>query len=149
MAAITICSDFGARKIKSATVSTVSPSICHEVMGPDAMILVFWMLSFKPTFPLSSFTFISLVQLCNPTDCSPPGSSVHGILQARILELVSISYSRGSSQLRDQAHISCVFCIGKQILYHEATWEAHYNQITEPNFLLKITIASWINAMCQ
>ena len=38
------------QKIKSATVSTVSPSICHEVMGPDAMILVFWMLSFKPTF---------------------------------------------------------------------------------------------------
>ena len=38
--------------------STVSPSICHEVMGPDAMILVFWMLSFKPTFSLSTFTFI-------------------------------------------------------------------------------------------
>ena len=57
MASITICSDFGAPKIKSATVSTVSPSICHEVMGPDAMILVFWMLSFKPTFSLS-FTFI-------------------------------------------------------------------------------------------
>ena len=35
----------------------VSPSICHEVMGPDAMILVFWMLSFKPTFSVSSFTF--------------------------------------------------------------------------------------------
>ena len=46
-------------KIKSATVSTVSPSICHQVMGPDAMILVFWMLSFKPTFSLSSFTFIN------------------------------------------------------------------------------------------
>ena len=46
------------RKIKSDTVSIVSPSICHEVMGPDAMILVFWMLSFKPTFSLSSFTFI-------------------------------------------------------------------------------------------
>ena len=45
-------------KIKSDTVFTVSPSICHEVMGPDAMILVFWMLSFKPTFSLSSFTFI-------------------------------------------------------------------------------------------
>ena len=41
MAAITICSDFGAQKIKSDTVSTVSPSICYEVMGPDAMILVF------------------------------------------------------------------------------------------------------------
>ena len=46
------------RKIKSATLSTVSPSICHEVMEPDAMILVFWMLSFKPTFSLSSFIFI-------------------------------------------------------------------------------------------
>ena len=46
------------QKIKSATVSTVSPSISHELMGPDAMILVFWILSFKPTFSLSSFTFI-------------------------------------------------------------------------------------------
>ena len=45
-------------KIKSATIFTVSPSICHEVMGLDAMILVFRMLSFKPTFSLSSFTFI-------------------------------------------------------------------------------------------
>ena len=41
MDAITICSDFGAQKIKSATVSTLSPSICHEMMGLDAMILVF------------------------------------------------------------------------------------------------------------
>ena len=46
------------KKMKSITVSIVSPSICHEVMGPDAMILVFCMLSFKPTFSLSSFTFI-------------------------------------------------------------------------------------------
>ena len=44
-------------KIKSASVSTVSPSICHEVVGPEAMILVFQMLSFKPTFSLSSFNF--------------------------------------------------------------------------------------------
>ena len=41
MAAVTICSDFGAPKIKSDTVSIVSPSISHEVMGPDAMIFVF------------------------------------------------------------------------------------------------------------
>ena len=46
------------KKIKSSTVSTVFPSISHEVMGPNAMIFVFWMLSFKPTFSLSSFTFI-------------------------------------------------------------------------------------------
>ena len=49
---------WGPKKIKSDTVSTVSPSISHEVMGPDAMIFVYWMLSFKPTFSLSSFTFI-------------------------------------------------------------------------------------------
>ena len=46
--------------------------------------------------------------LCNPTDCSPPGSSVHGILQARILEWVAISFSRGSSKNRDQTWISCI-----------------------------------------
>ena len=45
-------------KIKSLTVSIVSPSICHEVMGPGAMILVFWRFSFKLTFSISSFTFI-------------------------------------------------------------------------------------------
>ena len=44
------------KKIKSVTVSIVSPSICYEVIGPDD--LYFWMLSFKPTFSLSSFTFI-------------------------------------------------------------------------------------------
>ena len=46
------------RKVKSVTVSIIFLSICHEVMGPDAMILVFSMLSFKPTFSLSSFTFL-------------------------------------------------------------------------------------------
>ena len=46
------------KEIKSVTVSTVSPFICHEVMGLDAMIFVFWMLSCKPAFSLSSFTFV-------------------------------------------------------------------------------------------
>ena len=46
------------KNIKSLTVSIVSPSICHKVMGLDAMIFVFWMLSFKPAFSLFSFTFI-------------------------------------------------------------------------------------------
>ena len=47
------------KKIKSVTVSIVSPSICHEVMGLDAIIFNIWMLSFKPGFSLSSFTFIN------------------------------------------------------------------------------------------
>ena len=51
----------------------------------------------------------------NSIDCNPPGSSVHGILQARILEWISCSYSRGSSQLRDQTHILCISCIGRRI----------------------------------
>ena len=56
------------RKIKSDTVFTVSPSISHEVMGPDAMIFVFWMLSYKPTFSLSTFTFIK--RLFSPSSLS-------------------------------------------------------------------------------
>ena len=61
------------------------------------------------------------VWLCNPLDCSPPGSSVHGIFQARILEWVAICYSEGSFPLRDWNHVSC---IGRQILYHCTNWEA-------------------------
>ena len=56
-------------------------------------------------------------QSCNPMDCSPPGSSVHGLFQARILEWVAIS-SRRSSRLRDRTLISFVSCIGRWILYH-------------------------------
>ena len=52
--------------------------------------------------------------LCDPMDCSPPGSSVCGIFQARILEWIVISFSRGSPQPRDQTHI---FFIGRQVLY--------------------------------
>ena len=69
----------------------------------------------------------SVILLCptlfNPMDCSAPGSSVHGILQARILERVAISSSGGSSQPRDQTHTSYVSCIGRWILYHFASWQ--------------------------
>ena len=57
-------------------------------------------------------------------DSSPPGSSVHEILQARILEWVAIPFSRGSSQPRDRALVSCISCIGRWILYCSAAWEA-------------------------
>ena len=66
---------------------------------------------------------LSHVRLCDTMDCSPPCSSVHGIVQVKILEWVVISYSRGSSQHRDQTRISCVPCIGRQILYHCAISE--------------------------
>ena len=60
----------------------------------------------------------SCVQLCDPMDYSPPGSSVHGIFQARILEWVAISFSRQSSRPKDQTHISYITCIGTRVLYH-------------------------------
>ena len=61
--------------------------------------------------------------LCDPMGCSPPGSSVHGIFQARILEWVVTPHSRGSSQPRGQTPVSCISSIGRWILYHYATWE--------------------------
>ena len=48
------------------------------------------------------------LNLCNPMDCRLPGSSVHGILQARILEWVAIPFGRGSSQPKDQTQVSCI-----------------------------------------
>ena len=83
-------------------------------MGPDAMIFIFWMLNFKTTFSLFSFTFIKRIfssllsdfaaataakslqscpTLCDPLDGSPPGCAIPGILQARILEWDAISFS--------------------------------------------------------
>ena len=59
--------------------------------------------------------------LCNPMNYRPPGSSVYGISQARILERVAISSSRGSSQHRDQTCVSHIPCTGKRILYCRAT----------------------------
>ena len=56
--------------------------------------------------------------LCDPIDCSPPGSSVHGILQARILEWVAMPSSRGFSLPRGLTHVPYVSCIGRQVLYH-------------------------------
>ena len=62
--------------------------------------------------------------LCDPMDWSLPDLSVHGILQARILEWVPRLSSRGSSQPKDQTRISCVSCIGRWIVYHQDIWEA-------------------------
>ena len=64
--------------------------------------------------------------LCNPMDCSPPGSSVHGVLQARMLEWVAMPFSRGSSWPRDWTRISYVSC-ADGFLTTSTTREALYN----------------------
>ena len=75
---------------------------------------------------LSPFCLLSRLvgsdSFVTPWNCSPPGSSVHGISQAIILEGIAISFSKGSTLPRDWAHVSC---IGRQILYHWATRETH------------------------
>ena len=60
----------------------------------------------------------SRLTLCHPVDCTPPGPSVYRILQARILEWVAISSSRGSFQPQNRTRISYVSSIGRQVLYH-------------------------------
>ena len=74
----------------------------------------------------------SYLTLCDFVDCSPPGSSLYGILQARILEWVALSSSRGSSWPRDWAYVSCGSCIAGGFFYHWATWEAPMKYYCSP-----------------
>ena len=68
-------------------------------------------------------------------DCSPTGSSVHGILQARILEWVAMLSSKGFSQLKDLTHASYVSCLGRQVFVvvvtTGATWEACHTPVKQ------------------
>ena len=73
---------------------------------------------------LCMLSHFSCIWLCNPVDCILPGSSIHGILQARILEWVAMPSSRGSSQPRNQTWVSY---IAGRFFIHWATWEAQQN----------------------
>jgi len=73
--------------------------------------------------------------LYNPMDCSLPGSCVHGILQARILEWVAVSFSRVSSQLRDQTQVSCITCTAGRFF---TCWTRRFNTYTSLS-VLKVT----------
>ena len=81
--------------------------------------------------------------LCNPKDCSPPGSSVHGIFQARILEWVAVSNSMGSSLTQK---VNPYLLYWKAILYHGATSEAPCRDIKQHKFIIFLDILSlsWI-----
>ena len=83
----------------------------------------------------------SYLTLCNPMDRSPPGSSAHGTLQARILEQVAISSSRESSLPKDQTCISYVSCIGRWVLYYQCyLGSPHIGQNSEQ---MKQNVNSW------
>ena len=74
-------------------------------------------LSLSHTHTHTHFHTQSCLTVFHPMDCSPPGSTVHGMLQARILEWVAMLSSRGSSQPRDQTHMFYVSCTGRWVLY--------------------------------
>ena len=86
----------------------------------------------------------SCLTLWDPIDCCPPDSSVQGSLQARLREWLSKSSSRRSSWSGNRTHLSCVSCIGRQILYQWATWEAPSYIIKEK---IKDQIWSWVNLL--
>ena len=67
--------------------------------------------------------------LCHSMDCSLPGSPVHGIFQARVLEWVATSYSRRSSQPRDQTCVSCISCIGRWVKRLSTMWETQVQSL--------------------
>ena len=90
---------------------------------PSLQNCKFLLLIVCPVYGILCVCAQSCLILCNPMDCSLPGSSVHGILQARILEWAAISYSRGSFQSWDRTHISCRSWIGRRVFYHWTTWE--------------------------
>ena len=84
----------------------------------------------------------SCLPLCDPMDCSPPGSSVHGVLQARILERVAISSSRRPSRPRVQTRVSCTSCIGGGFFTPNATSEALRLGYLHP--MIVFTLASFL-----
>ena len=89
--------------------------------------------------------------LCDPMDCSLPGSSVHGIFLARILEWVVMPSSRGSSQPRDRTCFSWVSCIGRCILYRWADWEAiiYVERVCNPKRVIYLKVAKRLAHKCS
>ena len=73
--------------------------------------------------------------LCDFMDCSLPGSSVHGIFQASLLEWVAISSSRGSSQPRNETYIFCISCTAEEFFSTSTTWKALWNWSLVPKTL--------------
>ena len=124
-----MCSGVGLVNHTATLVSVFwASSICVFKKAVLEFIYCMWRL-FKLFFFFIVYAFVCMLiqsrpTLCDPMDCSPSGSSVHRISQARILECANISFSRGSSWVRDWTWISCIFLIDRQILHHWASREA-------------------------
>ena len=113
----------------------------------------FWLIRsfFSLSFELSSFIFLlhkwvrsevaqSCLTLCDPMDCSLPGSCVHGIFQARVLEWVALSFFRGSSWPRDQTLVSCIAGRHFTVWATREASELTCSQMTNEKYWLKVNI---------
>ena len=116
------------RKIKSDTVSTVSRSISNEVLGPDTMIFDFWMLSFKPTFSLSSFTFIKKLFSASSLSTIWVVSPAYLRLLIFLLAVLIPAYvsSRDSSEVKWKS-LSCVWLF-------VTPWSIQFMEFSRPEY---------------
>ena len=90
----------------------------YPLLGHVYLFLVSLFIIFLLSIHECMLSHFSSVRLCDPMNCSPPGSSLHGILQAGILEWVVIPFSRGSCDSSNRTRIFYISHIGKQVLYH-------------------------------
>ena len=102
---------------KQTTVKQSIPDNCTSVQLPSGSAVLEPQFTQLPALSYYGTQVCSvLLTLCNPKDCSPPGSSAHGPLQERTLEWVAISFSRGPSRPGDGTGLSCNPCLGRSIL---------------------------------
>ena len=122
------------KKIKSVTVSIVFSSICHEVMGLDARILVFWMLSFKPAFSLCSFTFIKRL-------FSSSLLSAFRVVSSAYLSLLTFIVFY---------FLTLQYCIGFAIYQHESATGIHvFPILNPPPPSLPVSSLAILNPACE
>ena len=112
--------------LKAATWRACSPGPIQWILGA-AFFLYCQGSSASPLMACGGSAAQSCLTLCNLMDGSPPGSSVHGIFQARILDFVAICSSRGSSRSRDQTRIFCISCTAGRLFTAEPPGKPHHN----------------------
>ena len=118
--------------INFSMLKAFKPSLKHCSSPSCQTLSIKWSHLVKTQLPLTCIcvhaqSLQSCLTLCDPMDCSPPDSSVHGMLQARILECIAMPSSKEFSWLRDW---TCVSCIAGRFFNHRATWEAPHWLLT-------------------